>query len=171
MVTDKRKPAELLTSADLIAHPVWTFTGSDARGETLVRPVSRVPVKSLTAKILGTTVTLANKAPVLALMGNIDHTSARLTEQFLTVSVERDGRWFHLARYFDPDYSRRGPHALAECLSLSIDDVFPIFYDLRQYVVDGDPAALCGIVTREPRERLSLDELTALAVPPPGSIR
>ena len=33
-------------------------------------------------------------------VGNIDLTSTRRTQHFLTLSIESEGRWFHLARYF-----------------------------------------------------------------------
>ena len=164
---DKPKRAESLTVEDLIAHPVWMFTGSDRKGETVVRPVGRLPVTSLSGKILGTTVTLANGSDVWALLGNIDQNNARLSEHYLTISIERAGRWFHLARYFDVDYARRGPEALATFLSLPPEQLFPITYDVRNYVSGGDPAALCGAIPRLPRKRLSIEELAALAVPPP----
>ncbi len=41
------KEVSRLTIAELRLHPVWKFTGSDSRGETRVRPVARVPVRSL----------------------------------------------------------------------------------------------------------------------------
>jgi hypothetical protein len=114
--------------------------------------------------IVGTEVRLANGNRVWALVGNVDTTNARLTEHFLTLSVERNGRWFALARYHDFDHTERGPEALANFLDLGIDEVFPIAFDLRAYA-QGDGEALCGIVRREPRERLSHAEIIAMAVP------
>jgi hypothetical protein len=94
----------------------------------------------------------------------VDERSPRLTEHFLTLSVLHDGRWFVVSRYHDVDYVENGPEALAQFLALSIDEVFPIAYDLRP-LAKGDPAALAGKIFKEPRERLSRAEIVAMAVP------
>jgi len=62
-------------------------------------------------------------------------------------SIEHAGKWFDLARF----------------LGLAVDEIFPISFDLRPYV-EGDPAVLQGSVLREPRERLSRDEIIAMAL-------
>jgi hypothetical protein len=148
------KLAESLTGLDLAGHPVWMFINSDARGETVVRPVRRVPVTSLSDKLLGVRVVLANGTAVWALVGNVSPQNARKTQQHLSISIERDGQWFHLARYFDPDYKRRGPSELAQFLGLSVAEVFPIAFDLTG-LAKGDPEVLVGSVREEPAERLS----------------
>jgi hypothetical protein len=158
---DTRKPAESLSVADLTAYPVWMFVNDDSLGETVVRPVRRVPVSNLSGKLVGTQARLANGTDVWTLMGNLDPRNQRNTEQHLAISVERNGRWFHLARYFDPDYESRGPRELADFLELSIDEVFPIAYDLRA-VAKGHPDVLVGAVTNEPRERLTREARVAL---------
>jgi len=158
------KPIASLDVADLQAHAVWQYANVDEANETLVRPVRRLPVARLSGRVVGTEVRLANGAYVWALLGNIDENNARLSERFLTLSVLREGQWFALARYHDFDYTENGPNGLARFLGLPIDQVFPIAYDIRKYV-DGDPAALAGVIPEEPRERLSRAELIALAVP------
>jgi len=158
------KPIESLTVADLETDPVWQYANRDGPGEILVRPVQRVPVKSLAGKIVGTQIRLANGAQAWAIIGNIDAGNPRLTEHFVSVSVERDGMWFALARYHDHDFAERGPGALARFLHLNVEDVFPFSFDVRQYA-HGDPLALAGSVQKEPREKLSRADLIALAVP------
>lgn len=158
------KPVELLTVSDLAAAPVWKYVNSDRSSETLVRAVKAVPVKQLDGKIIGAEVRLANGTLVWALVGNIDPRNPRLTEHFLTLSIEREGKWFDLARYHDSDAIDRGPEALSYFLGLPVDDIFPISYDVRAYA-KGDPASLKGRVHKAPRERLSREELIALAVP------
>lgn len=158
------KPIEWLKVADLEANPVWQYTSDEDAGETLVRPIKRIPVKSLTGKVIGTQVRFANGMQAWALIGNIDPQNPRLTEHLLTLSIEYDGRWFALARYHDFDYAERGPEALARFLGLLIDDVFPIAFDVGE-CAQGDPDALAGSVRKEPRERLSRAEIIALAVP------
>ena len=129
----------------------------------MVRPVKKLPVESLDNSILGTKVRLANGLQVWATIANFDVTNPRATQHFLFLSIERGGEWFHLARYHDVDFTKRSPEELARFLGLHVDDVFPITVDVRRYV-RGDPAALTAAVLKEPRERLTDAELTALAL-------
>jgi hypothetical protein len=158
------KAVDSLTVADLEAFPVWQYTGIDHPDETYVRPVRRVPVASLGGKVVGTQATLANVNRVWAVIGNLFPNSIEKTEHFLTISVERGGHWFTLARYHDFDYFERGARELAKFLDIDVDEVFPITYDIR-HLVKGEGAALRGLILREPRERLSQEELIAMAVP------
>jgi hypothetical protein len=148
---------------------VWQFVNDDS-DELAVRPVNRLPVLTLTGKIVGTQVRLGNGGYVWALISNLDTKNARLNEHFVTLSIERNGRWFHLARYHDIGYSTHGPEALARFLGLSPDDVFPIAYDISNYA-KGEAVALAGTILREPRVRLRREKIIAMAVPPPTSIR
>jgi hypothetical protein len=136
----------------------------DHSDDTTVRPVKRIPVANLTGKVVGVQAVLANGGRVWALLGNVDSSNPRFTQHFLTVSVERDGRWFHLARYHDYDRDQRGPEELARFLGLALSDVFPLSYDIRQ-CSKGDPSALMGTITAEPAEKLSRAEIIGLAVP------
>jgi hypothetical protein len=113
------KLVESLTVEDLAANAVWAFANSDGHGETMVRPVKAIPVTNTAAKIFGTLVSLANGTGAWALHGNVVALSPRETLHLLTVSVERDGRWFHLARYHDFDSADRGPAALARFLGFN----------------------------------------------------
>lgn len=155
------KPVESLTVADFKAHPVWEYLNDDELGETMVRPVEKLPVETLDSSIVGTQVRLGNGLEVWGSFGNFDVKHPRATQHFLVLSLERDGKWFHLARYFDFDFTSRGPEALARFLGLTVDDVFPITVDVRRYV-RGDPAALTAIVVKEPKERLTHEEIRAL---------
>jgi hypothetical protein len=157
------KPVESLTVADFEAHPLWEFLNDDEIGETMVRPVEKLPVESLDNRVLGFQVRLANGLQVWASIGNFDITNPRATQHFLILSIERSGKWFHLARYQDVDFTSRGPEALARFLGLGVDDIFPISVDVRRYV-RGNPAALTAIVLKEPQEKLTHAELTAMAV-------
>jgi len=108
-------------------------------------------------------VRLANGSQRWALIGNIDTGNPRSTEHFLILSIDRDGKWFTLARYHDFDYADCGPEVLSRFLELTVDEIFPISFDVRPYT-EGDPAALVGTITKEPRERRSEAELMAMAV-------
>jgi hypothetical protein len=108
------KPVELLTVTDLEAHPVWEYLNDDEIGETMVRPVEKLPVESLDCKEVGTQVRLANGSQVWATIGNVDVAHPRATQHYLFLSIERGGEWFHLARYFDFDFTTHGPEAFAQ---------------------------------------------------------
>jgi hypothetical protein len=112
-------------------------------------------------KLVATDVRLANGVSVRALLGNLDPLHPQLTRQFLSVSFHREGRWFHLARYFDADYRRRGPDALARFLGYHPDEIFPIAYDVRDRV-RGEAQALAGLIPRDPPEKLTEAQLIAL---------
>ncbi|MBF8305960.1 MAG: hypothetical protein HW398_1148 [Acidobacteria bacterium] len=165
-MTSETKPVEALQVADLQSNAIWQYVNDDARGETVVRPIKRSQVRSLTGKLVGTQVQLANGDLAWALIGNIDVENPRLTRHFLTLSVERNGKWFALARHHDFDYSTRGPNALAKFLGLEVNQVFPISYDITLYSA-GDRAVLSGQIPRQPREKLSRAQIIALAVPRP----
>ena len=156
------KPVKSLTVADFQAHPVWEYLNDDEIGETMVRPVEKLPVETLDNRLVGSQVRLANGSQVWALIGNFDVTNPRAIQHFLTLSIERGGKWFHLARYHEVGFPAEGPEALARFLGLRVDDVFPITVDVRRYV-QGDPEALTAIVLKEPRERLTDAELIAIS--------
>lgn len=162
-MTASAKPIDSLLVEDLRAFPVWRYTEVEYGDETYARPVKRLPVTNLSGVVIGVQVSLANGELNWALVGNVDPTNPRMTEHFLTISLERDGRWFALARYHDFDFAERGPESLAQFLGRPVDQVFPIVYDVR-HVAEGDAAALHGRILKEPRERLSRSEIIALAV-------
>jgi hypothetical protein len=143
---------------------VWQNIIDNEADEVSVYPVTKLPVSSLTGRIVGSPVRLANGQSVWAIILYLDAKDPRKSEQFVVLRIEKDGHWFDLARYWDLDYSTNSPEALSRFLGLPIDEVFPIAYDVTNYV-DGKRTALTGTVEREPRERLSEDEIIRLAVP------
>jgi hypothetical protein len=115
--------------------------------------------------IVGCHIYLANQTLLTGFLGNLDTTNTRFTEHFLTLSVFRsDGAVFHLARYHDFDAIKRSPTTLATFLGLPLEAVFPITYDVSSSVI-GPPDVVRGVVTAEPRTRLTRAEVIALAVP------
>lgn len=158
------KPIDNLDATDLERYPVWQYANSDQLGETVVQPVKRVPVINLSNKVVGDYVHFANDADVLGLLGNFDVKNAKLTKHFLTLSIWNNGKWYCLPRYHDFDYSERGPAELAALLKLSVDEIFPISFDIRRFS-KGNEAVLAGQILKDPLERLSRAEIIALAVP------
>jgi hypothetical protein len=157
------KSIDELSADDLDQHPIWAFANDD-QDDLLVRPVAESSVGDLTGMVVGTRLRLANGRYVRAMLGNIDLTDPRCTQHFLTVSVENDGQWFHLARYHDHDHAARGPEALAQFLGLPLNEVFPMVYDI-QSCARGNPRSVAGTIPDVPAERLTRAELIALAVP------
>ena len=155
------KTVDTISVGDFKLHPVWKYR----RGRDMtIAPEKKLPCTSLDGRIVGTQVELADRTMVWAFLGNIDTANPAFSEHFLTLSIDVDGNWFHLARYHDIDYSRNGPSALSKRLGKSIDEVFPITYDIGR-VFNGESDALKGKIEKEPRNRLTRDEIIAMAVP------
>jgi hypothetical protein len=161
---DQIKHVEDLTVNDLKEFPVWQYINVDKKGETAVRPIKKIPVRSLNGRLVGTQIELANGAIAWATIENVDIQNAQLTSHFLTLSVFNAGRSFTLARYHDISYREEGPEALAAFLGLNISDVFPISYNLSQYCI-GDSVALIGTIDQDPKVKLTRAQIIALAVP------
>ena len=157
------KSVEEISPDDFERFPVWEFINDDAVGELMMRPIECVPVNSLNNRIVGTLVSLANGDVFPVLLGNVDVQNIRSTQQFLTMTIFKDGQRFNLARYHDIGYAECGPDALGSFLGIDPDAVFPISYDLRKCCM-GDPDALAGSIEKLPPEILTRSELAALAL-------
>ncbi len=159
------KRIEALQVGDLKSHPIWEYVDDEHSRDVLVRPSTSIPATTLRNRVVATQVRLASGQVAWALIGNVDSFNPKATEHFITLSVEKEGQWFVLARYHDWDIVDRGPEALARFLGLPMDDVFPIRYDISELAV-GDPKSLRGAIASEPRERLTQAEILALAIRP-----
>jgi hypothetical protein len=150
---------------DISKHPVWEYKNHDAinRSDRRVHPIANLPVKSLDGCLVGVQIRLKNGATRWAVLSNITLTNPKRTKHFLAVWIENNGKWFELARYFDVDYKRRGPRQLAAFLGLSVEEVFPMSYDITG-IAQGDAATLQGQVEDHPKERLTEDEIIALSL-------
>jgi len=158
VLTDK------LTVNDLRGVPVWEYVNDESVApDTAVRPVRELPVEDLTGRLVGTRVVFSNGSQYWAILNNVSLKSMRSTKHFLGVWIEKDGRWFELARYHDADFERRSPAELARFIGLPVSDVFPIKYDITDVAI-GDPAVLKGTVEAEPEERLTRDQIIDLAL-------
>lgn len=94
----------------------------------------------------------------------VDLTDSRKTEHLVQLRIEHNGAWFWLARYWDIDADRNGPDALAQFLGVSVDEVFPIHYDLTG-IATGLPSVFKGQILKEPHERLPRGEIIRMSVP------
>ncbi|MHB1457632.1 MAG: hypothetical protein ACYC0V_12030, partial [Armatimonadota bacterium] len=133
----------------------------EEQDESWVIPVQCLPVDDFSNRMVVTNLRLANNDIVPGMLYNIFPENYEKTKVLICVSLVKDGEWFHLVRYFDAAYDRYGPVQLAEFLGLSIDEVFPISYDISSLAV-GDERALKGSILAEPEKKLSYDERRAL---------
>jgi hypothetical protein len=156
-----KKTIDTIGVGDIQANPVWKFCSG---GEMAIEPVKKIPCVTLNGRIVGTQVELADSTKVWALLGNIDTENPAFSKHFITLSIESNGDWFHLARYHDYDYDVRGPAKLSEWLSKPLEQVFPIAYDIR-HVFKGESVVLKGTIEREPSRKLTRAEIIAMAVP------
>ena len=166
------KTVDQLVPDDFLAHRVWEFAidkEAELGGETFVRPVAKIPVKSLSNRVVAAPVLFANGQRFQGLLGNLDLADPVRTDHFLTLTLYLPSRQrFLLARYFDLDYSERGPSALAAKLGLALDAIFPMSYDITDFAL-GDQACLRGTIAAAPATRLSRAEIIALAVESGGT--
>lgn len=148
---------------DLIQCPVWEMVEDAKSGDVLVKPVRRLPARTLRNRLIGTNLQLADGSTAWALLGNVSPNHLAATKHFMTVSVHHAGKWFDLARYHDIDYARRDAAALARFLSKEVSDVFPLAYDITS-VATGLKEALSGEVPALPQEQLGQSELISLSL-------
>jgi hypothetical protein len=153
-----------LQVSDFERYPVWEFIIDHEADEVSAFPIAELPVADLTGRVVGTRVRLANGQLVWSTILHFDAKNSYRNEQLLKLRFERSGGWFDLARYWDLDYEKNGPDALAHFLGLSKPEIFLISYDLTAYVT-GEHSVLVGNVLMEPRLRLPEDEIIRLAVP------
>jgi hypothetical protein len=89
-------------------------------------------VESLDNRIVGIQVRLANGSRVWASVGNFDVANPRLTRHILDISIERNGEWFPLARYFDSGFAR---HSVREPIKSKSDMPRVVRHLARRHVV------------------------------------
>ncbi len=158
------KPVEELQISDLNQYAVWEYiTEEIASDETWVQPVTDYPITSLSNRIVGTKVRLKNCVEYWAILSNISLNDPKSTEHFLTLWIERETKWFEMARYFDVDYHKRGPVQLADFLGITVDDIFPIAYDISSVAV-GRKEVICGTIPLEPKDKLTYEELIEISL-------
>jgi hypothetical protein len=155
---DKPIPVESLTEALFRANRVWEHCNDDSIGETMVRPVKRLPITDTSCCLLGCELKLADGSKIYGYLGNLSLGSKAQNQHFLTLSVFFGGGIVHLARYHDFDFAQRGPAALAATLGKPPMDVFPISFDVSD-ITRGKADCVRGQIPGEPHQKLARDEL------------
>jgi len=164
----KARPLYGIPPDEILHHKVWEFDLDEEnyapeQDEAWVCPVCTLPVSSLENRVVVTQVMLANGESAVAVLSNVDLDDPRATREFITISVEKGRAWFHLARYFDAEYKNYGPEELANFIGLSVEEVFPIRYDISD-VAMGSGEVVRGEVNAEPLEKLTDEERMSLVL-------
>ena len=159
-----RKDVAQIVESDFPSRPLWTYVNDDELGETLVQSVDQWPVETLDGHLVLDLVTLCCGEKVLTVLSNVNVLSATRNSHFLGLSFIKDAKRFHLARYHDFGQETWGPKSLAKFLGKGLDDIFPIEYDLRRFVLSGDQSALCNQYVLDTQHKLSRKDLIALSL-------
>lgn len=155
------KPMDKISIDELRKYGVWEYdlderNYSSDQDETWVYAVQKLPVDTLENRIVAVDVTLANGRIITATLENIIVNDPVATKEFLAATFWINEKWVFLLRYFDVAYSIFGPKALCKELGMSIDEVFPIKYDITNLAI-GAKDALKNVITSEP-ERILTDK-------------
>lgn len=156
-MTNDNKSAESLSPHDFTRNPVWRFSSNSKTHETHLRPIKH-PVQSLAECVIGVKGRLASGRTVDCVVGNVSARNVLLNEHVPTLSVWIDGKWFHMARYWDPDYGINGPDTLSIKLGESLPGIFPIIINLTG-IIKGPDAVKEIRFTAEPKNRMTEREI------------
>jgi hypothetical protein len=157
------KAFDKLEIPDFEKHPVWQIVEDDKYSSLMLNPVKKLPVEHLENRIVGTKVALADGTITWAILSNISATEKLRNTHFLNASINCNGSWFDLARYHDSDFERRNGDVLAKKLGKSIEQVFPIVFDVSS-IVSGEKSVLKDEINYLVRDQLTMSELISMAV-------
>jgi hypothetical protein len=140
------KPSMLMTESDFKISPVWEFDigneSVEGRDETWMIPVFNLPVTDLANRVIYTRLQLKNGQRVGAVLTSVSLENTTQTKEFIGVTAYRaDQKAFDLmrsgSRKCAPDeYMKEcSPDKFAAFLGYSIDEVFPMSYDISTFAV------------------------------------
>jgi hypothetical protein len=158
------KPADKLTQSDWKKYPIWTFDlgneGKPGRDETWMVPVKELPVTDLGNCGCQANASLACGRLVTAVLRGIslkdDPKEGVLWENFarlrsaanrqkpakeLRYSIWVKENWWiwHKESFLSlGDFKSHTPADLAKTLDLSVEEIFPITYDISVYAIGPD---------------------------------
>lgn len=158
-----RKNFNDLCVNDILEHPIWRFTNNNPQDELEIEAIDGSNLTDLGGVTLSSKVTFADGSSQLALFQNVSLAGQKVNDHFLSLTIEKDGEWFPLARYHDVAFDRHGPLQLSSFVGKKVQDVFPIEYDLRE-ILKSHASRLVGVVHAEPPVRLTDEQLISLAL-------
>jgi Zn-dependent protease len=126
-----------LTPEDFRAYPVWEYgpevEGESGDRETWVWSVEQHPVTDLSSRFIGTTVTLNNGMQLPACLGNVALQDEEATQALLALNVWHQNEWVGLRCDNDTGEPQSGEESFARQLGLTMDEVFPMHYDIAAH--------------------------------------
>jgi hypothetical protein len=139
----KSRPLEEISFQELLDVGVWEYDldeedYTDEQDETWLRPTLEVPVDDSFFGVFAVPVRLGNGQQIPAVLHCIDLREPTKDNTAAGLTVEKDE--IRCCDEFD---------VMAQFLGLSMDDVFPITYDLSAYAI-GHSEAVRGVINRPP---------------------
>jgi hypothetical protein len=149
------KPANKLTAKDWEKYPVWTFDlgneGKAGRDETWMAPVKKLPATDIRDGGCRTVAQLACGEPVTLVLWNLDlnpERTLKLMAQYRVKPMTKAERNAYLSSC-TPDFwifaNRKwwrsnwdGRAGLLKCLKRTLEEIFPIKYDISKLAVGAD---------------------------------
>jgi len=167
MASQNENPVELHdVSVDELSE-VWLYQFvPSTSGEPMVVPVNTKKTDKFSGRLVACEVTFANESKHWALIEGLDLEAPEFSRHNREIRIfVRSHGWFHLAQYFDGEAIKqvRGETVLAEKLGLSLGEIFPIHFDVRnRSKTDSD--CLHGFFEVNPKWGLPRAEVMALLV-------
>ncbi|MCX7112818.1 MAG: hypothetical protein NTX45_22405 [Proteobacteria bacterium] len=145
----------------------WLFEYIPSKdGRLWVKPVKAKKIKKFTGRIVASKVILADNSYCSALILGINIETPEFSRhnRELILWIPKLG-WFRLAQYFDSNEIKaiRGDDVLCDALEKSLDQVFPISFDLRDRSSIDSPC-LTGTFEHDPSWGLSGAEVMQILV-------
>jgi hypothetical protein len=167
-MASKSKRLREIKPKDLEEYWLWRSVPAKSDGELRVRPVKvEKTTKGFSAGSLAATkVKCADGSQYWALIEGIHPDKPEFSKHNRELRLFVDGfGWFQLAQYFDSDEYRHkhGENVLCTLLGKTIEDVFPISFDLSDKSDSGSPC-LVGTFEINPAWGLAREEIMNLLV-------
>ena len=158
-------PLDELSPNELGHIWLWEYVPSKD-GRLWVKPIKTNKTKKFSGRIAGCEVTLADGTGNSAFIEGIDIETPEFSRhnRELILWIPKLG-WFRLAQYFDSNEIKaiRGDEVLCDALGKSLDEVFPISFDLRDRS-SIDSHCLTGTFEHNPSWGLSGAEVMQILV-------
>jgi hypothetical protein len=159
------RPLNSLQPDDVKKNRLWEFVPSKD-GELWVKSIASRKTKKFSGRLVSCQVTFANDSRHWALIEGIDIDTPEFSRHNREIRLFVEGcGWFHLAQYFDNEEIKkyRGESVLSEMMGLSVDEIFPIEFDVRE-LSSVDSSCLSGTFEVNPGWGLSKADVMALLV-------
>jgi hypothetical protein len=136
-----------ISTTDLAEHPIWEYCDSTNEDGYALVPLTDLPVDSLDQRIVGTRVTLGNGTMLWAVLSGGDLSLPTFVEEDSGLILYVDDERVSLGSAWERELPGYGAGDLCRKLGLTMEEVFPITFDVS-HLVTGDRPALRGQFTK-----------------------